>query len=415
VQTVTQVPRRWLTAPATRRWALLAAVVGVALTAPSAHSVVSGSPSFSKPQRYPTGMFRGQRLHADAVAVGDVNGDRRQDLVAVGSDTRLRVQEGAVSVSLNRGRGKFGAARTYRIGYDSGAVAIRDLSGDGKPDLATANGEDVSVLINRGGGRFANSVEYAARQSWDLAIGDVNGDGNADLVTANGMASVNSISVFMNRGAGSFSARVDYRTGRRPVSVAIADLNGDGTQDVATASLTNTVSVLLNSGKGSFAKRIEYPAPQHPRSIAIGDMNGDRNPDLVTANAAELDTLRSDSVSVFLNRGDGSFRPRRDYRAKSKSGFGPVAIGDLNGDGRQDVAVGQDLGEGISKPKRIAVLVGRGDGSFTRRIDFPTGRTAVDAWAPRGIALGQLNGDGKLDMAEAKFIDVAVLVNTTPR
>jgi FG-GAP-like repeat len=376
---------------------------------------LSVSPSFSKPQRHPTGMFHGKRLHGDAVAVGDVNGDRRQDLVAVGSDTDLRVQEGGVSVSLNRGRGTFGAARTYRIGYDSGAVAIGDLSGDGAQDIATANGEDVSVLINRGGGRFAKSVEYAARQSWDIAIGDVNGDGNADLVTANGMASVNTISVFMNRGDGSFSARVDYRTGRRPVSVAIADLNGDGTQDVATASLTNTVSVLLNSGKGSFAKRIDYPAPQHPRSIAIGDMNGDRRPDLVTANSAGPGALRPDSVSVFLNRGDGSFRPRRDYRARGKSGFGPVAVGDLNGDGTQDVAVGQDLGEGRSKPKRIAVLVGRGDGSLTRRIDFSTGRTAVDAWAPRGIALGQLNGDGKLDIAQAKFVDVAVLVNTTGR
>jgi FG-GAP-like repeat len=415
VQTENRLPRPWLTALAIRRWAFLIALAGVALTAPSAHSVVSGGPSFSKPQRYPTGMFHGQRLHADAVAVGDVNGDRRQDLVAVGSDTRLRVQEGAVSVSLNRGGGKFGAARTYRIGYDSSAVAIADLSGDGKPDLATANGEDVSVLINRGGGRFAKSVEYAARQSWDIAIGDVNGDGNADLVTANNKWAVNSISVYINRGAGRFSPRVDYRTGRAPDSVAIADLNGDGKPDVATACKRNTVSVLLNNGDGRFPSRVDYPAPQHPRSIAIGDMNGDRNPDLVTANSAGYSALRPDSVSVFLNRGDGSFQPKRDYRAKGKSGFGPVAIGDLNGDGRQDVAVGQDLGERISAPRRIAVLVGRGDGSFTRRIDFPTGRTASDAWAPRGIAIGQLNGDGKLDIAQAKFIDVAVLVNTTPR
>lgn len=361
-------------------------------------------------------MFRGQRLHAEAVAVGDVNGDRKQDLVAVGSHTDHQVQEGGVSVSLNRGRGNFGAARTYRIGYASSAVTIADLSGDGEPDLATANGEDVSVLINRGGGRFSKSVEYAARQALDIASGDVNGDGQADLVTANSKWSVNSISVYMNRGAGRFSPRVDYSTGRRPSSVAIADLNRDGTLDVATACGANTVSVSLNSGDGSFSHRIDYPAPQHPLSIAIGDLNGDRSPDLVTANFKGHGAPRPDSVSVFLNRGDGTFRPRRDYRAKGDSGFGPIAIGDLNGDGRQDVAVGQELGERAGPPRwRVAVLVGRGDGSFTRRIDYPTGRTAADAWAPRGIAIGQLNGDGKLDIAQAKFIDVAVLMNTTPR
>ena len=139
VQTESRVPRRWLAAPATRRWALLAAFVGVALTASSAYSVVSGSPSFSKPQRYQTGMFRGQRLHLDAVAVGDVNGDRRQDLVGVGSNTDLRVQEGGVSISLNRGRGNFGPARTYRIGYDS--YCGHDRRSERRRQAGSRNGE----------------------------------------------------------------------------------------------------------------------------------------------------------------------------------------------------------------------------------------------------------------------------------
>ena len=70
---------------------------------------------------------------------------------------------------------------------------------------------------------------------------------------------------------------------------------------------------------------------------------------------------------------------------------------------------------GRGNPKRVAVLLGRGDGSFARRIDYPTGRTAADAWVPRGIAVGELNGDGKADIVQAKFIDVSVLLNKTRR
>jgi hypothetical protein len=367
---------------------------------------------FGKPQSYGTAKLLGYRLHNWAVAVGDLNGDGKRDLVAAGTNVPGKVS--GVSILLNRGRGSFGAPRAYRTGWDASAVAIGDLNGDGKLDLATANGDDISVLINRGDSRFPKSVQYGSREPYDIAIGDLNGDGKADLVTANAKPSVNSISVYINRGDGRFQGRIDYRTGRVPVSVAVADLNGDGKPDVATTNLESTVSVLLNRGDGSFPPRVDYRAARQPRSIAIGDMNGDRRLDLVTANTGEYGVPRPDSVSVFLNRADGTFLPKRDYRAKGQSTFGPVAIGDLTGDGKQDVAVGQDLGDG-DKPRRVTVLVGRGDGSFTRRIDYPSGPSVDDGWAPRGIAVGQLNGDGKLDLAGAKFSSVSVLLNTTHR
>lgn len=393
----------------------LAAGLVLALTAGSAYSfadsVARGNPAFTKPRLYRTAELLGYRLHPDAVAVGDLNTDGKRDLVAAGTNVDGEVS--GVTVFLNRGGGRFQAGRAYRSGWDPSALAVGDVNGDGKPDLATANGDHISVLINRGDGRFLKSVEYAARQPRDIAIGDLNGDGAPDLVTANSKLYVNSISVYMNRGDGSFENRADYRTGRVPVSVAIADLNADGKPDVATAGLANNVSVLINRGDGTFLPRVEYGAALHPRSLAIGDMNGDRRPDLVTASTGGFGP-RPDSVSVFLNGGDGTFRPRRDYRAKGRNTFGPVAIGDLTGDGKPDVAVGQDLGDG-NEPRMIAVLVGRGDGTFTRRLDYPTGPSIVDAWAPRGIAVGHLDADGKLDLAAAKWSGVSVLLNRTPR
>ena len=120
--------------------------------------------------------------------------------------------------------------------------------------------------------------------------------------------------MLLNRGDGSFQAKLDYPTGAWPQSVAIGDLNGDGKPDVATANFDNgdywsTVSVLLNRGSGTFRARTDYQTGTGAWQVAIGDLNGDGKPDVATATAGPS------TVSVFLNRGDGSFQAKLDYRA----------------------------------------------------------------------------------------------------
>jgi FG-GAP-like repeat/FG-GAP repeat len=157
----------------------------------------------------------------------------------------------------------------------------------------------VSVLANRGDGSFEARRDYetGGDPNW-LAIDDLNGDGKLDLATANYTA--HSVSVLFNRGDGSFTAKVDYPTGHGPVSVAIDDLNGDGKQDLATSNEAHSVSVLLNDGSGSFRPRRDYstggtPASDagSPNAVAIGDLNGDGKADLVTASEPA-------KVSVFV-------------------------------------------------------------------------------------------------------------------
>jgi FG-GAP-like repeat/PASTA domain len=152
-------------------------------------------------------------------------------------------------VLLNRGDGSFQPKLDYGTGSSPFAVAIGDLNGDAKPDLATANylGEStVSVLLNRGDGSFQPRLDYpTGPYARSVAIGDLNGDAKPDLATANYGASV---SVFANRGGGRFSTKLDYETGTGAVSVAIGDLNGDGKPDLATANeYDNAVSVLANN------------------------------------------------------------------------------------------------------------------------------------------------------------------------
>ncbi len=374
--------------------ALLLIGGSVAGAAPTA----TPAPSFARAKSYATGRAPG------SVAIGDLNGDRKPDLATAGEDGPGRT----VSVLLNRGNGSFRAKRDYATGSIPVSVAIGDLNGDGKSDLATANWDSgaVSVLLNTGDGAFQAKLDYTTGVGPDsVAIGDLNGDGKPDLATANVGTEHDpgrTVSVLLNRGDGSFQAKLDYTTGEGPDSVAIRDLNGDGKPDLATANFGTehdpgrTVSVLLNRGDGSFRANRDYAAQIRPWSVAIGDLNGDRKPDLTTANN------HARTVSVLLNKGDGTFNAKRDYGTRQHPES--VAIGDLNGDGSPDLATAN---HGLWV-HTVSVLLNKGDGTFQAKLDYGTG--AFDS----SVAIGDLNGDSKRDLVTADYLlnSVSVLLNT---
>jgi hypothetical protein len=384
----------WSGGRSARSFAVLLSFTALGLTLGVAALLASSAPSFAPARSYATG--RAPR----SVAIGDLNGDAKPDL-ATANDAA-----GAISVLLNRGDGRFQAKHDYRAGARPESVAIGDLTGDGKPDLAIANyqASTVSVLANGGDGRFQAKHDYGTGlDPLSVTIGDLNGDGELDLAIANGDAST--VSVLLNNGDGSFRAKLDYPTGQFPVSVAIGDLNGDGKLDLATANGAdgaNTVSVLLNRGDGSFRAKSDYRVGSYdaiPNSVALGDLNGDGKPDLATANSG--DYTNANTVSVLLGRGDGSFRAKREYVV----GRGPysLAIGDLNGDGNPDLATSHH-GEVAGT---VFVLLNRGDGTFQDKLDYRVRS------APLEVALGDLNGDRKPDLATTNRYanTVSVLLN----
>jgi len=328
-----------------------------------------------------------------SVAIGDVNGDSKADLAVAKNGNNF------VSVFINNGDGTFAANVDYITGTAPISVAIGDVNGDGKADLATANFDSasVSVFLNNGDGTFAAKVDYTTgTQPASVAIGDVNGDGKADLATAN--LSPNSVSVFLNNGDGTFAVKVDYTTGTNPRGVVIGDVNGDGKADLAVAnSGSASVSVFINNGDGTFAAKVDYTAGTSPRGVAIGDVNGDGKADLAVANSG------SASVSVFINNGDGTFAAKVDYTAGTEP-FS-VAIGDVNGDGKADLAAANRLSDSLS------VFINNGDGTFAAKVDYTAGND------PYSVAIGDVNGDGKADLAAANRLTNAVSVfinNDTP-
>jgi len=240
---------------------------------------------------------------------------------------------------------------------------------------------------------FTSSSFGADSQGWSVAAGDFNRDGKLDAAVANPVT--NTVSVYLGNGDGTFQAPVDYATGTQPPaatqfyepsSVVLGDFNGDGKLDLAVSNLNESdISVLLGNGDGSFQAAVNYATGLNPAAIAAGDFNQDGKLDLAVANSGESD------ISVLLGNGDGSFQGPVNYA----TGSSPVAIavGDLNQDGKLDLAVAN---YGCVGPcGDVTVLLGNGNGTFQSPATYITGNQ------PTSVALADLDGDDKLDLAVA--------------
>ncbi len=355
------------------------------------------------------------RTNPYAVAFADLDGDGKPDMVVVNYSTNSISVFKNTSIKGSITANSFAAAIDFNTDANPTAIAIADLDADGKPDLVVTNSGSATVTVfhnncisgNITANSFAAAVQFATGTNpSSLAIADLDGDGKPEIVVAN--YNDNTVSVFHNTSSigsintGSFNSKIDFATGLLPTSAAIADMDGDGKLDlVITNGRSYTFSVLRNTStsgsinSSSFAAKVDFATAALPYSVALGDLDGDGKLDIAIANES------NNTVSVFRNTSNignitaSSFAGKVDFT----TGDLPfsVAIADIDGDGKPDMVVANSDSANVSVFRNKCIPGAISSNSFAAKVGFKAGN------APYSAAVADIDGDGKPDIAVANY------------
>ncbi len=348
-----------------------------------------------------------------AFATGDLNADGQLDVVAVCSEGSANSSQ--LSIHLNMGAGvlcddggsPFDPPENNNTAAQQG-VAAGDIDGDGWLDLVTVNSTTGAVwVLHNNAGVFDTPPDVYAglNDPISVAVADINGDAVPDVIAANSGNSPNPdfISVFPGLGGGALGAAVHYPVGDgRPTRLTVADLDGDGDTDIVFTIHTGSVRMLINDGTGGFVLGPSYdtgiPNGDPPHLVAA-DLNNDNAPEILVTTWPD-----PSSVLIFMNDGTGQFLLTDSYPVFSKA-FG-IDVGDYNGDTIPDMAVANTGSTSVN----LCVFMGIGDGTFGPRVDYSAGERQLNS---RQVASGDLDEDGDVDLVVCNVSNntVSVLLN----
>ena len=346
-----------------------------------------------------------------SIAVADLNGDGKPDVAVQSGGTT----GGGISILLGNGNGTFGTGTYYPVAisgvFADGGIAIGDVNGDKKPDVVvgSSGGATVIVYLNQGGGTFKVNGTVGSVPLYvtdNIVLADINNDKKLDIVVPD---SFGDVYTFYGTGKGTFTTGPVYPLQAKGSNflVAVDDFNGDGTLDLLDTAGQNTATVSLGRGDGTFQTAQSYaPSVLNANNIATADFNGDGFPDIAQA-------IVGDSSKIGINLGSS----HGVLGAASLITPGTcannyaewVAAGDVNGDGKADLVVTlQDATFAGCQNQTVAVLLGLGNGKFKKAVYYPTGASAQE----QQVYLVDVNGDGKLDIVTANFDGtISVLLN----
>jgi VCBS repeat protein/FG-GAP repeat protein len=362
----------------------------------------------------------------NGIAVADVDANGKPDILGmVSTDSGGTPTQGYVSTRFQNPDGTFALPPTrFGVGVDPANFVAADVDGDGRPDLVVANAGDHTVSVRLADparpGFFLPALVLSTpgRIPLDVAVGDVNGDGLTDIVVAASSdpgftpTLLPAVTVFHQisppgPNAVQFAPPVFYTVGGDPQAVTVADLDGNGFADIAVATTADTVSVLLQTSAGVIASAVDYTTGVQPVAIKAADLDGDGKLDLLTANFGAAINPGTQGLSVLIQGATaGTFLAPAHYATGFRSTA--VAVGDLNGDGKADVAVAC---EGLpGDPGTVSVFLQTPPAAATPGVLLPAANYR-GVWGPMGVAIADIDGDGHPDLVLADG-DIVVRLNS---
>jgi len=304
-----------------------------------------------------------------AVAVGDVNNDGKLDIVSDGG------------VFMGHGDGTFTMHSNPYIG-SARSITLADITATGHLDLALTGFGNPIVVLGDGSGFWGNNLTLGnISGATSVKVGDLNGDGRPDFVIGtNG----GSIAVVFRNSDGTFSAPTTYLPGSLPMYVALADFNGDGKLDIATANYgSNNVAILLNNGSGGFTLHGTFATAAGPDFIDVGDVNNDGKLDLLVPGS------NASAVTVLFGDSTGSFTAQT---IASQPNAQSAVFADMNADDQLDIVTANFDTNDVSILTDVCKV---GCGSYLTPFNQAVGTT------PRALGTADFNGDGKADLVVA--------------
>ena len=328
----------------------------------------------------------GTRISLDqsplAMLARDFNGDGRDDLAVT-----VQHFEPRLHIILNDGSGGFGPTNFLVVAQSPQGLTSADFNNDGKADLAVGNGS-AQILLGNGAGWFAIDSERYLTGGGVMLAGDFNGDGKADIVSPRGDIGIRPsvVSVILGKGDGKFDVSRAHRFNVGASALAVADFNGDGRSDVtSTFSFSPSVGFSLGTGDGGLWHDVFYDVPGSGGWVATGDFDGDGKSDVAASSAG----TGFGKVTVFY--GDGAGTVARTASLNANALF--LAAGNFNGDARSDLVT-------MNGDGRVSILLSNGPSGFDvapgSPFNLPTGSTSIAIGA---VAVGDFNGDGRDDLA----------------